>query len=192
MAEEEDSWHDRVWREVDAALTDADREALRRMNETGDVDMQALVRMLNDTAYFARVDAARPPYGSHGEALAADAASELGRNLIRLGRVDIHQLTDEDPRVEALHALRWGADDLDDDAVWNATLGALEEIARDDDVWVFGDGFVDETIKTRPELARRWLALYDSSEVVREVHRVMEAYTRRFHDMAWWPRPEAD
>ncbi len=66
-------------------------------------------------------------------------------------------------------------------------MEAVELAATDDERWHLGDGVIDESIATRPELRLRWRREYDTNPAVRAAYRVMHVYLDTFHgDRGWW------
>jgi len=93
-----------------------------------------------------------------------------------LGRRLVHEMRHSLPSVDvetASDVLRWGADGLDDEQVWSALLAALDEASEDGEYWALGDGFVSESVCTRPVLGARWRDAEMSNPKAVEVSRVM-------------------
>ncbi len=76
----------------------------------------------------------------------SETPEELGRRLVaEMGR----PRTEEEFDDSATAALRWGAEDLDDDAVWRALLAALDAAQEDGDLFLIADGMLFESVFTR-------------------------------------------
>jgi hypothetical protein len=110
-----------------------------------------------------------------------ETSAELGRRLVREMRDD--QARDSDDA--ALHVLRWGADELSDEQVWEAAMAALDEATTDSELWLLGDGFLSESLRTRPALDARWRDLRGVDPKVTDVYRVMEDPTMNFEVGPW-------
>lgn len=111
----------------------------------------------------------------------------LGRRLIEGLRVNASELPEDDPRWIAIDSLRWGADGVDDETLWQAVITAIQLAENDGERWMLGDGVVDESVATRPVLRARLRASYDSNPYVREMYRVMHAYLDDSgYDRGWW------
>ena len=93
----------------------------------------------------------------------------LGRRLVHEMRLPLQSLDIE----TASDVLRWGADELDDEQVWSALLAALDEASDDGEYWALGDGFVAESVCTRPALEARWRHAEVSNAKAAQVRRVM-------------------
>lgn len=78
-------------------------------------------------------------------------AEELGRRFIK----ELRRGPDEHSETSATDVLRWGADDLDHETLWRAVL-TIVGLATAAERWGIGDGLIDESVATRPELRRRW------------------------------------
>jgi hypothetical protein len=112
------------------------------------------------------------------QACHVEDVENLGRRLVRGMRVA--DAADD----EAMEALRWGGDTLDDEELWRAVLAALDEAQDDGEFWALGDGLIDESVRTRPVLERRWREERLSNPKIAEVYRVMQ-------DPTWnWTNPE--
>ena len=86
--------------------------------------------------------------------------------------------------------LRWGGDDFDDDELWEALLGALDEASNDTEFWYLGDGFIPESICVREALDRRLEKLELSDERMKRVIYLVE--TRSFGVTGPWRPMPAD
>lgn len=101
-----------------------------------------------------------------------ESYEEMGRRLVRESRLGATEPLRGTERSAG--QLRWGAHGLDDDAVWQALLGALAETDRSvGDLWTLGDGFVAESVLTRPDLEQRLLELRIESKDVAALFSVM-------------------
>jgi len=110
----------------------------------------------------------------------------LGRRLVR----EMRPGTDEGAGDHiAADMLRWGGGGLDDEDLWEALLGALDEAETDTDLWFLGDGFIPESIATRDDLAHRLEALEADDARMR---RVVELDPRSFRDADQRRGPDRD
>lgn len=88
--------------------------------------------------------------------------------------------------VEAVDALRCGAESLDDDAVWSVLLAALDAAQDDGDLWELGDGFISESVLIRPQLDQRWREARSTHPKIAAVCRVMQDPTWNWSDADGW------
>lgn len=107
---------------------------------------------------------------------------ELARDFVadlRAPNVDAtNDIDGDEDELDAIDLLRFGADEVDDETLWQAALAIAELLDDDGERWMFADGVVDESIATRPALEARWRAEYDTNQSVQEIYRVM-------HDPSW-------
>ena len=99
---------------------------------------------------------------------------ELGRLLIEEARRPLGSpaLPEDDPRWIAVETLRWGADDLDDDALWAEVMAAVST-AKEESLFVYlSDGLIAESVRTRPGLYARWLNEAERNPKVRAIEDV--------------------
>lgn len=110
------------------------------------------------------------------------------QNGVSLGRSLLAEMrASEDELGDASDLLRWGADGVDDETLWQAVMTAVEGARDDGERWTLGDGVIDESLGTRPSLASGWHSARGSSAQVREVFRVMHEYLdENGHDRGWW------
>ncbi len=87
--------------------------------------------------------AAGPDVNVSGGQLGEAFIGELRRSHVRGG--------------PATDALRWGADELDDTIVYDAAMTAIRLAANDAERWILADGFVAESLATRPALVTRFV-----------------------------------
>jgi hypothetical protein len=99
-----------------------------------------------------------------------ETPAELGRRLVREMRDDRARESDD----AAFFVLRWGAESMSDEDLWTATLAALEEASEEGEYWQLGDGLVDESVRPRPKLERRWRESRAGHPKIAEVYRVMQ------------------
>lgn len=99
-----------------------------------------------------------------------ETPEELGRRLVREMRDDGARESDD----AAFLVLRFGADDLSDEELWEAAMAALDEASSDGEYWQLGDGVFDESIRTRPALVARWVDERAHNRSIQAVCRVMQ------------------
>lgn len=94
--------------------------------------------------------------------------------------------------MDAREVVGYGADDLDDDAVLQVLVGALDEVDVTDEgeLWGLGDTFVAESVLTRPELEQPLLALRIDSKPLAALFRVMADPTWNWDSAAEWSDPD--
>ena len=113
---------------------------------------------------------------------------------VRLGEAFIEELRRSRARVgPATDALRWGADDLDDDVVYDAAMTTIRLAANDAERWILADGFIAESFATRPSLVARFVNETSTAEL-RAFVDVLERDEwsgERIGDeaVAWWRPP---
>ena len=90
----------------------------------------------------------------------------------------------------AVGQLRWGGDGIDDEDLWQALLGALDEASNDDELWFLGDGFIPESICPREALDRRLEKLEQTDERMQRVIHLVE--TQSYGDPGPWRPVPAD
>lgn len=114
---------------------------------------------------------------------------ELGRRLVRempMPNDDVWANADC-----AIGQLRWGGEDFDNEELWQALLGALDEASNDDELWSLGDGFIPESICVRGALDRRLEKLEQSDERMKRVIHLVE--TQSYGDLGpWRPIPAGE
>jgi len=88
--------------------------------------------------------------------------------------------------------LQYGATTLDDESVWQAVLGALDEVDLTDEgeLWGLGDTFFAESVLTRPELEQRLLELRIDSKPLTALFRVMADPAWNWDSALAWSDPE--
>ena len=97
---------------------------------------------------------------------------EFGRDLVRETRLPADGRLPLDPEG-AISQFRWGADGYDDDDVWQVLLGALTEAESYDDLWYLSDGFIPESVVTRPTLDQRLLVLERTDPKMIEIMQII-------------------
>ena len=76
-------------------------------------------------------------------------------------------------RKNTPHELRGGGHQLDDETLWSALLGALDEARGDRELWLLADGFVTESVLLRRNLGARMKELCRTNASAAEMARMM-------------------
>lgn len=111
------------------------------------------------------------------------SAEELGRRLVHEMRTSVDERSAcEDSATEQL---LFDTEDLDDETLWSALLGALREVTGDREMWLLADGYVTTIVMCRDDLDTRLPDLCRTNPSAAEMARVMADPNRN----AWGDDP---
>jgi hypothetical protein len=112
--------------------------------------------------------------------ITVENATEIGRAYLGANR--------DDPEGWWVINSVWLGEDLDDDTHLALVLGALDAAKSDADLWLIGDGPVEEGLAPRPRMIERVRRLRRENASVDRMWRVMQEYHAdvRKDRSTWW------